>query len=107
MKVLAPISTTFLLMLSLGVAAANTKPEKKMISAPAFSWGSPEDLNSAELELLKNRAAVSVAFPERVLGSADDLDKAELEHLKKKEYAVSYPPIVIGNPEDFQVSDLK
>lgn len=132
MKTFASLTAAFLMFLSVGVLA-NTRPDKKTVNAPAFTWGSPEDLNTAEVERLKNRPAavnqpqfswgspedlkgadleilkvvsvVTLPLPEIVIGSADDLDDAEVARLKH--FArIPYPAIVVGNPEDIEVSDL-
>lgn len=77
------------------------------VFAPAMVWGSPEDLNEADLQVLKVRDNVSVAFPAFSWGSPEDLEEKTLESLKTAAHTIKYPAIVIGNPDEIDASGLK
>ena len=77
------------------------------VIAPAMVWGSPEDLNEADLEVLKVRDNAYVAFPAFNWGSPDDLEEETLESLKTAAHMIRYPAVVIGNPDEIDASDLK
>ena len=77
------------------------------ITAPAMAWGTPEDLNEEGLQALKIRTRVLLADPEFTVGNPDDLDMQELEKLNTRAYLIDYPEAVIGNPEDVGASGLK
>lgn len=104
MKTVKSLSTALLILASFGVMA-NSAPAKKNITAPAFSWGSPDDLNTAAVELLKN-SVTTLAAPQFSWGSAEDLNDADLEALKIMEPIVSFPEMVIGTADDLDTAEL-
>lgn len=77
------------------------------VLAPAIVWGSSEDLNEADLQVLKVRDNASVPFPAFNWGSPEDLEEKSLESLKTAAHTIKYPAIVIGNPDGVDASGLK
>lgn len=51
------------------------------VALPEFVWGSPEDVNTASVEALKN-AAIAIEFPAFIWGDPQDVDAATLAALK-------------------------
>ncbi|HEY0896037.1 MAG TPA: hypothetical protein VGE15_09420, partial [Sphingobacteriaceae bacterium] len=72
-----------------------------------MDWGTPEDLNETGLQTLKVRTNVSLDLPSFSWGSPEDLDMRTVNVLKTAAHTISYPAIVIGNPDEIDASDLK
>lgn len=139
MKTLQSLTAALLIVISFGamandsVGAASMDINKKTVAAPAFNWGSPndlnmqtverlkylpvtapaldwgtpEDLNEADLEVLKVRDGVSLSLPAFSWGSPEDLDMQTVSDLKSPAHTISYPAVVIGNPDEIDASDLQ
>ncbi len=77
------------------------------VLAPAMDWGAPEDLNESELQSLKVRTGVSLELPSFTWGSPDDLNLETVNVLKTAIHTISYPAIVVGDPSETDAPDLK
>lgn len=109
MKTLKSLTTAVLILVSISTfAKVEVSSAKTKIPAPAFTWGSPEDLNLQEVALLKNHSA-KVMAPEFVWGSPADLNEADLQALKVNTHAdLALPAFNWGTPEDLdQAETLK
>ncbi|HEY0896153.1 MAG TPA: hypothetical protein VGE15_06345 [Sphingobacteriaceae bacterium] len=102
--------TTAILLISTSFAAAakGPTPNEKIIPAPVFSWGSPEDLDPEETELLKNSSGRFLADRGFSWGSADDLDGAALELLKvRADVSLAQPAFRWGTAEDLGTDEVE
>lgn len=76
------------------------------VAAPAMEWGTPDDLNETELQALKVWTGISLNLPPFSWGTAEDLDDQTLKTLKTAAHTISYPAIVVGNTDEIDESDL-
>jgi hypothetical protein len=74
---------------------------------PDFVWGTPEDLDKNELQILKVQGKISLPMPAFGLGSAEDLGTDEVEALREKRNDIAFPVMIIGDPMDIQAEGLR
>ncbi|NEU08043.1 hypothetical protein GZH53_06930 [Flavihumibacter sp. R14] len=114
MKTVKLLSTVLIATLSLS-ALADVNPNRKarkanraagrVISYPAMEWGNPSDIQSADLNELKNTHSLFEA-PEMIWGSPDEAATPSVENLKNT-HLVASPEMVWGNPEDASLASVE
>jgi len=106
MKTLKSLTTALIVLISISAFANVEGSSRIKIPAPAFNWGSPEDLDLKEVVLLKNSTAVMA--PEFVWGSPEDLNEADLQVLKVKTHIdLALPAFTWGTPEDLDQNEIQ
>ena len=99
--------TAAILLISTAYAAAAKVPatNEKTLPAPAFNWGSPDDLDPLETELLKSAPDRWQTAPGYHRGAAD-LDEAALEVLKvRTDISLAPPAFFVGTPDDLATQE--
>lgn len=109
MKTFKTISTALIVMLSLSAFANEKKADCKMdkakrmniltISAPAFEWGNPSDVENENLKKLKTSPYILFEAPAMIWGNPEELNLETVENLKNA-LLVSNPEMVWGSPMD-------
>ncbi len=105
MKTLVTL-TAAVLLATVFTASADERREVKTetttvsIKAPAFKFGSPDEVNVLEIEKLRNISEIKA--PEFKWGNPEDVNTSEVELLK-----IKAPAFVWGSPEDVNVEELK
>ena len=115
MKTLKTIGTALIVMLSLSAFANENKADCKMdkakrmniltISAPAFEWGNPSDVDNESLKKLKTSPYVLFEAPEMIWGNPEELNLKTVENLKNAPL-VPAPEMAWGNPNDVHYFEI-
>ena len=116
MKTFKIISTVLIVIFSFSAFAKEKKANCKMnkaklmnsvsISAPAFEWGNPSDVDNENLKNLKTSPYILFEAPAMIWGNPEELNLETVENLKNA-LLVSAPEMVWGNPNDvyyFEIS---
>jgi tRNA pseudouridine-54 N-methylase len=112
METVKHLLVALLIFLSFYTFANDGRKEasSETIKAPAFVLGNPDEINTTEIEALKEiNPAKTVQAPAIDFGTPEDINAVDVEALKEiaPEIVIKAPAFVTGSPEDLNLKDIE